>query len=752
MLKQFTLITMLALVTTTAISQNLYKYTINDSVAVFKNGTQFLEPWVGGMNNPQFNELDVNFDCVMDLVIFDRSGDLVRVYINDNVPNEISYHYAPEYARFFPLELEHFLLIRDYNNDGKPDLISSRPGGMRVWKNISDSTLKFEVFAELLRSNGNSNVYAINIDYPVVDDINDDGLLDILSLNIQANFVHYYKNVSVHPDSFTLETDNKCWGMFYENVLNDSIVLGANCKGGEGDENGEGGSSSAARHSGGAMLTLDLFANGVKDLLLADMGYPNMVRLKNGGDPNAANMISVDYHYAGNGSKEIEIPTFPASFFIDINNNGRKDLIVSSNQLDGGIDTGNIWFYDNFGADNNPNFEFVSENIFVKNQLDFGTGALPVLTDVTGDGLADLLVGNVGYFLDFDDNFFQTDYESSIGFYKNIGNDSTPIFEWVTNDIAGLSAKGFTRIAPTFGDLDGDGDNDLLFGENNGSLSYYTNEALPGQMPDFQLVTDTFMGQFFGVQPSPFLFDVDGDNLLDLLVGQKNGNIQLFLNQGTITTPLYTLSATDTLGGIWNYFPNITSNNAIPFIGKVNSSGENILITSDGKGNLKYYTGLDNNLMGNYTLVDSMKVSKSFIGVAGADLNGNDSLEIIIGERPGGLVFLSLDEDAYNYSPYPIDTCHIDGVWEWNDTKNDQFEIIPNPNNGDFRFSIEANSNSVAELSIVDLSGKTTRVSSHQLNTGTNDIYLSNTNLNPGIYIVHIRVNNKVYQSKLVVF
>lgn len=746
MVKIFTLIFVLTLAVTSAFPQNLYKYAINDSVAVFKNGNQILEPWVGGLNNPQFNEMDVNFDCVMDLVIFDRSGDLVRVYINDNVANEISYHYAPEYARFFPAELEHFLLIRDYNNDGKPDLISSRPGGMRVWKNVSDSTLKFELFADLLLSDGTSNVYAINIDYPVIDDINNDGLIDILSLNIQSNFVHFYKNVSTDPDSFTLETDNTCWGKFYKNVLNDSILLNQSCKGGSGN------SGSAARHSGGTLLTLDLFANGNKDLLLADMRYNSMIRLKNTGDPNAAFMSSVDYHYAGNGSKEIDIPTFPVSFFLDINNNGRKDLIVASNQLDGGLDTGNIWFYDNFGANNNPNFEFDSDNIFVKNQLDFGTGALPVLTDVTGDGLADLLVGNIGYFQSYDGNFFQTDYESSIGFYKNVGNDSTPIFEWVTNDLGGISASNFVRVAPTFGDLDGDGDNDLIFGENNGSLSYYTNEALPGQMPDFQLVTDTFMGQFFGVGPSPFLFDVDGDNLLDLLVGQKNGNIQLYLNQGTSSSPLYTLSATDTLGGIWNYYPNIVSNNVVPFIGKINNSGENILVTTDGKGNLRYYEGIDNNLMGTYNMVDSMKVSNSFMGIAGADLNGNDSLEIIIGEHPGGLVFLSLDEAAYSFSPYPLDTCVIDAVWESNTIKTDQFAIIPNPNNGNFRVELESNSNDVAKLQIVDLSGKTVRVSSHQMSTGNNKLYISSSHLNPGIYIVFIQLSNKTYRSKLVVY
>jgi len=733
-----------------AYPQNLYKYAINDSVEVIKNGNSMVEPWGGGLNNPQFNEMDVNFDCIMDIVIFERAGNLVRVYINDDVPNEVSYHYAPEFARFFPSELENFLLIRDYNNDGKPDLISNRPGGMRVWKNVSDSTLKFELFTDLLLSKvgqGNSNVYCIPIDYPVVDDINGDGLVDILAINIHGIYTLFYENISTDPDSFLLETTNTCWGNFYENQQNDSIVLGAVCKGGPG-----GGSSGAQRHSGAAMLTLDLTANGAKDLLMSDMGYSNLSYLRNGGTPSAANMLSVDYHYSGNGSKVIDFPTFPVPFFMDVNNNGRKDLIVATNQLDGGLDTGNVWFFDNFGANNNANFEFDRSNLLVGDQIDVGTGALPVLVDLTGDSLLDLVIGNTGYFVDFNDNNMVTEYESSLAFYKNIGTDSTPIFEWVTNDLQGFSNKDFMRLAPTFGDLDGDGDVDMIFGEMNGSLSYYDNIAPPGQMADFQLVADTFMGQLFGVQPSPFLFDVDGDNKLDLLVGQKNGIINLYLNQGTTSSPIYTLTATDTLGGIFNYYYNLNSNNAIPFIGKIHSSGANVLVVSDGVGNLMYYDGIDNNYMGTFTLVDSMKVSNSHIGIAGGDLTGNDSLELIIGERPGGLMFLNMNEAAYNFSPYPLDTCVITSVWEWNkNSKNDQFNIIPNPNNGNFRVELETNSNSNALVSIIDLTGKLVSQSNHQMVTGQNELNISNAHLKPGIYLVQIRLNNEIYRSKLVV-
>jgi len=269
-------------------------------------------------------------------------------------------------------------------------------------------------------------------------------------------------------------------------------------------------------------------------------------------------------------------------------------------------------------------------------------------------------------------------------------------------------------------------------------------------MADFVLVADTFMGQFFGVQPSPFLYDIDGDNALDLLVGQKNGNIQLFINQGDSTNPLYTLSATDTLGGIYNYYVNYQSN-AMPFIGKIDGSGANVLVVADGIGNLLYYDGIDNNWMGNFTMIDSMRVSKSYIGVTGADLTGNDTLELIVGERPGGLMYLTIDEEAYNYSPYPRDTCVIDAIWEWNERKSNNFDIIPNPNNGDFRIHLELTTNSNALVSVYDLSGKIVNQTRHSVVNGLNDIELSNRNLKPGVYIVQVQIDGSVYRSKLII-
>ena len=319
--------------------------------------------------------------------------------------------------------------------------------------------------------------------------------------------------------------------------------------------------------------------------------------------------------------------------------------------------------------------------------------------------------------------------------------------------MAGISASGFTRVAPTIADLDGDGDNDMIIGENNGSLSFYRNIAPPNQEADFVLVTDTFMGQLFGVQPTPLLFDVDGDNAKDLLIGQKNGNIRLYLNQGDSTNPIYTLSATDTLGGIFNYYPGYKSN-AVPFIGKIDGGPDNVLVVADGDGNLMYYDGLDNNFMGTFTLIDSMKVSNSMIGVTGANLNGNDSLELIVGERTGGLMYLGMDEDLYNYSPYPRDTCVIiiDDVEDVLGIHENMFKIYPNPNNGSFKVVLnDIQNGGSGYMTILDMTGKIILRKSLNTIRGKNELEISRTGIPSGVYIVQIQVQDQFFREKLII-
>jgi hypothetical protein len=386
----------------------------------------------------------------------------------------------------------------------------------------------------------------------------------------------------------------------------------------------------------------------------------------------------------------------------------------------------------------------------VDEQIDVGTMALPVLADISGDQIPDLIIGNIGYFESYDPISFQIEYNSRLAYYRNNGTATNPSFEFITDDLAGISSTGFVRIAPTIADLDGDGDNDMIFGESNGSLSFYRNIASPNQEADFVLVDDIFKGQLFGMQPTPLLFDVDGDNAKDLLVGQMNGNIRLYLNQGDSTNPIYTFSATDTLGGIFNYYPGEHSH-AVPFIGKIDGGANNILVIADGIGNLLYYDGMDNNLMGTYTRIDSMKVSNSMIGVTGANLNENDSLELIIGERTGGLTYLNMDSLGYVYNPFPKDVCILIGEEDLGRCANNKLNIYPNPNDGTFKIRFNVQYAGSGDLMIFDMTGKMILLESLNIARGKNELEVSTQGISSGVYIMQIQVQEQLFRSKLII-
>jgi hypothetical protein len=730
-----------------AISQNSYKYVYNDSIEVVKDGELLQNAWAGGLNKPQIGRIDVNFDCYYDIVIFDRETDQLRVYISDTNTNVESYHYAPEYTSYFPDSLVDFVLFRDYNMDGKIDIFSHVPGGLQLHTNISDSILKFELTIPLLYTKSSGQIYVVSVDFPCIDDIDGDGDLDVISTHQYGTYLSYYENVSPTTDTMIFELDPSCWGGFIEDVRNDSIKLGYNCKGG-----GSSNSGSVARHTGGTLTTIDLTNSGAKDLLIGDAGYSNIIKLENGGTNTAAKMTSVDYSYPGSTNVAIDLPIFPVTFFEDVNNDGRKDLIVASNDRYSGADTGNVWMYENFGANTLPNFHLDKKDFLVGQQIDVGTLAYPVLADISGDSLPDLLIGNYGYFVHYNDTTSITTYSSQIAYFKNTGTSSKPSFELITDDLANLSSKGLDRICPTFADIDGDGDNDLLFGENNGKISFYENVAPLGSLANFVLVTDNFMNQNYGVQPSPFLYDVNKDNTLDLLVGQKNGNIKLFLNQGTTNTPLYDTAITDTLGGIQNYYYGYKSN-ALPFIGKLKGDTNNVLVVADGGGVLRFYDGIDDNLLGDYIQSDSIILSNSAIAVAGANLNDNDSLELIVGENTGGVMYLNMNETQFDYKPYPRDTCgqgEPDNVFEIRNPA-EQFKIYPNPNNGNFEVQFKTIIKGPGSLVIYDLSGKQMVNQQVVVTDISTPISVKANQLKAGVYLVQIQMENRTLRSKMVV-
>jgi hypothetical protein len=56
---------------------------------------------LGGLNNPQYSDPDLNNDGINDLIVFDRTDNRFFTFINNGTPNTIDYTYAPKYAKNF---------------------------------------------------------------------------------------------------------------------------------------------------------------------------------------------------------------------------------------------------------------------------------------------------------------------------------------------------------------------------------------------------------------------------------------------------------------------------------------------------------------------------------------------------------------------------------------------------------------------------------------------------------------------------
>ena len=136
------------------------------------------------------------------------------------------------------------------------------------------------------------------------------------------------------------------------------------------------------------------------DFILGDVSFNNLNLLINGGDSQNASMISLNQDFPiGNGSDiSAEINSFPAAFYLDVNNDDVKDLVVSPNIDNNSENFESIMVFLNTAQENNPTFEFSQKNFLQDNTLDFGSGAYPTVIDYNNDGLKDLLIGNYGYF------------------------------------------------------------------------------------------------------------------------------------------------------------------------------------------------------------------------------------------------------------------------------------------------------------------------------------------------------------------
>ena len=353
-----------------------YGFVRTQNMAVQSSDEQpLLYPWCGGMNSVRFSQIDLNGDGIKDLVAFEKHGNRLLPFLNAGIPDSTEYIYAPEYVRAFP-KVHDWMLLKDYDGDGLEDIFTYGLAGITVYKNVSDENgLQFQLVAEQLLSfyyNDSTNLYTSPDDYLAIEDLDGDGDLDILNFWLLGKYVHYHRNYSMedYGDAahFAFRLEDECWGHFEEGGEDNSILLNSAC--GSKDE--------PTRHVGSTLFVRDISGNGLPDLVLGDIDFPNLIYLQNGGNSNDAWIVSQDTLFP-NPQQPIWLYSMPVVNFVDVDNDGREELLASPSDpaLTKSQDLNSVWMY--HVNEQNSEYEKVTESFLQDEMIDVGSGAHPVL-------------------------------------------------------------------------------------------------------------------------------------------------------------------------------------------------------------------------------------------------------------------------------------------------------------------------------------------------------------------------------------
>jgi len=146
------------------------------------------------------------------------------------------------------------------------------------------------------------------------------------------------------------------------------------------------------------------------------------------------------------------------------------------------------------------------------------------------------------YHHDFGDLDNDGDYDLIIGasmgkeyFYENIGNNSIADFQLITTQIV-VPTSNTVHQAPHFCDIDADGDLDLFVANFFGPIAFFENIGTPDSA-EFILADSTFADIDISEEPVMAFTDIDNDNDYDLFIGAgwatQDGRIYYYLNEGT---------------------------------------------------------------------------------------------------------------------------------------------------------------------------------------------------------------------------
>ncbi|NET36987.1 MAG: T9SS type A sorting domain-containing protein, partial [Cyanothece sp. SIO1E1] len=311
--------------------------------------------------------------------------------------------------------------------------------------------------------------------------------------------------------------------------------------------------------------------------------------------------------------------------------------------------------------------------------------------------------------------------------------------KWISH--SNQFSQAATDFSPTFGDLDGDNDLDALIGEINGQLFYAENIAGEGQPMSFANVQYGYMDIDVGFNSRPQLVDVNGDQLLDLLIGEQSGNINYFPNQGTQTNPVFTADPSQApnqmvWGGVVAPTDGLAfSGYSSPFLTKVDEEWQ--LFVGNRIGTVERYGDIQGNLAGDFTLLGDIPGidvgAEATIGLA--NIGGDEYLNLIVGNKRGGIELWETPYAPFLNVSTTGDPALPDLEWQ----------IVPNPSRDQFQINIKEDGFLNWHWEVFSADGQRIKVGQSQASTEN----ISLGTYPSGVYWVRLKLGERLSTKKL---
>lgn len=574
------------------------------------SGLPMYAPFLGGFDVPRPQLVDINGDGTLDLFVQERPGEMMFFERVGDAWQWRSDHYQQ-------LNVGDWFRFVDIDGDKDVDLFSEMlTGYIRVWRNEGTVTSpKLVALGDTVRDVDGRAIVADRQNILNAVDIDCNGKLDLFIGRVQG-VVDRYEQEGKSPDGsprFRL----------LEEEWQGIQVLGPEAGGGTpGSDTGAQASGPRdrevdrieRRHGANALTFADVKGQGVLDLFWGDFFEEGLLRFQNTGTCAQPDLTGKPARFPM--ASPVLTSGYNAPTFGDVDGDGAIDLVMGA--------IGGAFQPSRSGIDNlyvllqQPKNSWRVATKRLIPTIDVGSDAAPVLADVNADGLLDLLVGG---------KIAPTDGATgTVTWFANVGTKTQPSFR----ERGVMSMRGDYNYAPAVVDLDGDSLPDIVVGTWRDRLQWYRNvgtRAAPvWTMKDTALVTITR-----GTNSTPTFGDLDGDGLVDLMIGEASGTLNVYRNSGTRNAPAFTL--------VSDHFQDIkVTRRSAPTLADMDADGTLDMVIGDAEGALQLWRGVRG--VGMQTFVrDASFAVRSYPNAMPAvgDLFGEGRVEVFVGGASGGV-------------------------------------------------------------------------------------------------------------------